>query len=62
MWLCAWLCAKKGVEMGVGWGERGLHFQSRGNRVEEGEFPKCLGIPKLKVHWGYGTTLGDPGL
>lgn len=59
MWLAAWLWAKKGVEMGVGWGR--TPFSERGNLVEERGIAKCLGILELAARGrGDGSTFGDP--
>lgn len=57
MWLAAWLWAKKGVEMGVGWGR--TPFSERGNLVEERGIAKCLGILELAARAGeMGAHLG----
>lgn len=59
MWLAAWLWAKKGVEMGVGWGR--TPFSERGNLVEERGIAKCLGILELAARAGeMGAHLGIP--
>lgn len=61
MWLAACLWAKKGVEMGVGWG-RTPFSKRREPGGGEGGFPKYLEIPELVVGQGEGSTVGDPRL